>query len=116
MAPSRSQRTTASIRAALAIRAAARVGAFSFLHSRSSTMDDQHTQAGKLSRRSMIKGAAALGAAGAVGALTPMRARAQGTALETKAAKLGFIALTDAAPLFVADEKGFFKKHGMTEV
>ncbi|WP_249977798.1 CmpA/NrtA family ABC transporter substrate-binding protein [Vreelandella olivaria] len=35
---------------------------------------------------------------------------------ETTAAKLGFIALTDAAPLFVADEKGFFAKHGMTDV
>jgi nitrate/nitrite transport system substrate-binding protein len=46
----------------------------------------------------------------------PLIASAQNTALETKAAKLGFIALTDAAPLFVADEKGFFKKHGMTEV
>jgi ABC-type nitrate/sulfonate/bicarbonate transport system substrate-binding protein len=36
--------------------------------------------------------------------------------LHTTKAKLGFIALTDAAPLFVADEKGFFKKHGMTDV
>ena len=36
--------------------------------------------------------------------------------LETTQAKLGFIALTDAAPLFVADEKGFFAKHGMTGV
>lgn len=35
---------------------------------------------------------------------------------ETKKAKLGFIALTDAAPLFVAHEKGFFKKYGMPEV
>jgi nitrate/nitrite transport system substrate-binding protein len=77
-------------------------------------MQDKYMQAA-VSRRSVIKGAAALGAAGAVGALTPIAARAQ-TALETKAAKLGFIALTDAAPLFVADEKGFFKKHGMTDV
>lgn len=68
-----------------------------------------------VSRRSVIKAGAALGAAG-VGGLWPAAAPAQGTALETKAAKLGFIALTDAAPLFVADEKGFFKKHGMTEV
>ncbi len=68
------------------------------------------------SRRSLIKNAAALTGAGMVGAMWPTVARAQGTALETKAAKLGFIALTDAAPLFVADEKGFFKKHGMTEV
>ncbi|MFO7703772.1 MAG: CmpA/NrtA family ABC transporter substrate-binding protein [Halopseudomonas sp.] len=36
--------------------------------------------------------------------------------LETTKAKLGFIALTDAAPLFIADEKGFFAKHGMTDV
>ena len=62
-----------------------------------------------VSRRTLIKGALAAGA-------FPGIAMAQGTALETKAAKLGFIALTDAAPLFVADEKGFFKKHGMTEV
>ncbi|NML46450.1 ABC transporter substrate-binding protein [Ramlibacter sp. G-1-2-2] len=62
-----------------------------------------------LSRRTVLKGAAL--AAGFPGIVM-----AQGTTLETKAAKLGFIALTDAAPLFVADEKGFFKKHGMTEV
>jgi nitrate/nitrite transport system substrate-binding protein len=68
------------------------------------------------SRRSVIKGAAALGSASIAGGMWPATASAQSTALETKAAKLGFIALTDAAPLFVADEKGFFKKHGMTEV
>ena len=69
----------------------------------------------KVTRRTVLQGAAALGGAGLAGGL-PGIAMAQGTALETKAAKLGFIALTDAAPLFVADEKGFFKKHGMTEV
>jgi nitrate/nitrite transport system substrate-binding protein len=90
------------------------VGAFSFWHYRSIAMKQQSTQA--VTRRELIKGAAALGAASAIGALMPLRARAQGAAPETKAAKLGFIALTDAAPLFVADEKGFFKKHGMTEV
>src|SRR3990167_6973657 len=41
---------------------------------------------------------------------------ASGTEVETTKAKLGFIALTDAAPLFVAAEKGFFAKYGMTEV
>ncbi|WP_008313485.1 CmpA/NrtA family ABC transporter substrate-binding protein [Leptolyngbya sp. PCC 6406] len=35
---------------------------------------------------------------------------------ETPAAKLGFIALTDSAPLIIASEKGFFAKYGMTEV
>jgi nitrate/nitrite transport system substrate-binding protein len=67
-----------------------------------------------LSRRTVLQGAAALGAAAA--GLAPAIVRAQGTALETRSARLGFIALTDAAPLFVADEKGFFRKHGMTEV
>jgi nitrate/nitrite transport system substrate-binding protein len=74
------------------------------------------SKADKVSRRSLLRGAGALGAASFTGALWPATASAQGTALETKAAKLGFIALTDAAPLFVADEKGFFRKHGMTEV
>lgn len=36
--------------------------------------------------------------------------------LETTSAKLGFIALTDAAPLIIALEKGFFAKYGMTDV
>ena len=33
-----------------------------------------------------------------------------------KKANLGFIALTDAAPLFVAKEKGIFAKYGMPDV
>ncbi|MBE9235357.1 ABC transporter substrate-binding protein [Anabaena aphanizomenioides LEGE 00250] len=36
--------------------------------------------------------------------------------VETTKAKLGFIALTDAAPLIIAKEKGFFAKYGMTDV
>lgn len=67
------------------------------------------------SRRNMIKGAVSIGAASLVPALFSTTAKAN-PKLETTAAKLGFIALTDAAPLFVADEKGFFKKHGMTNV
>lgn len=35
---------------------------------------------------------------------------------EVTTAKLGFIALTDAAPLVIALEKGLFAKYGMTEV
>jgi nitrate/nitrite transport system substrate-binding protein len=35
---------------------------------------------------------------------------------EVKKVKLGFIALTDCAPLVIAKEKGFFAKYGMTEV
>ena len=80
-----------------------------------------HMAGNGTTRRSLLQaaGASALGALGALGTLgtlAPSIVMAQGNAPETKAAKLGFIALTDAAPLFVADEKGFFKKHGMTEV
>jgi nitrate/nitrite transport system substrate-binding protein len=35
---------------------------------------------------------------------------------EVTKAKLGFIALTDASPLIIAQEKGYFAKYGMTEV
>ncbi|MBE9009161.1 ABC transporter substrate-binding protein [Pseudanabaenaceae cyanobacterium LEGE 13415] len=35
---------------------------------------------------------------------------------ETTTAKLGFIALTDSAPLIIALEKGFFAKYGMKDV
>lgn len=67
------------------------------------------------SRRALLRQAAAVGGAAMAGSLWSSRVVAS-TQPETKAAKLGFIALTDAAPLFVADEKGFFKKHGMTDV
>ena len=36
--------------------------------------------------------------------------------VETTTAKLGFIALTDSAPLIIAKEKGLFAKYGMTDV
>jgi len=46
----------------------------------------------------------------------PAGAFAQSAGPEVKGAKLGFIALTDASPLFVAKEKGFFAKYGMPDV
>jgi nitrate/nitrite transport system substrate-binding protein len=79
-------------------------------------MQSNFNKGSNWSRRSIIQGAAAVGGAAVTGGMWPLSASAQGSTLETKAAKLGFIALTDAAPLFVADEKGFFKKHGMTAV
>jgi nitrate/nitrite transport system substrate-binding protein len=36
--------------------------------------------------------------------------------VETTKAKLGFIPLTDSAPIIIAQEKGFFAKYGMTDV
>ncbi|HEY9877475.1 MAG TPA: CmpA/NrtA family ABC transporter substrate-binding protein [Leptolyngbyaceae cyanobacterium] len=41
---------------------------------------------------------------------------AAGDTPEVTSAKLGFIALTDAAPLIVAKEKGLFAKYGMPDV
>lgn len=78
-------------------------------------MSDSPSATRPLTRRTVTQAAALGGAAALMGSLAPSPARASGKP-ETTKAKLGFIALTDAAPLFVADEKGFFKKHGMTEV
>lgn len=46
----------------------------------------------------------------------PSSAPASGEAPETPNVKLGFIALTDSAPLIIAKEKGLFDKYGMTGV
>ena len=42
--------------------------------------------------------------------------QAKGEQPEVQTATLGFIALTDASPLIIAKEKGFFAKHGMPDV
>jgi nitrate/nitrite transport system substrate-binding protein len=51
-------------------------------------------------------------------ASSPAPAANTGTAdaPEVTTAKLGFIALTDCAPLVIAKEKGFFEKYGMKDV
>ncbi len=41
---------------------------------------------------------------------------AQAAGPEVTKANLGYIALTDARPLVIAKEKGFFAKHGMPDV
>ncbi len=48
--------------------------------------------------------------------LAPLAAQAAPGKPETTEVDLGFIALTDAAPLIIAKEKGFFAKQGMTGV
>src|SRR3981081_1065039 len=73
-----------------------------------------------LSRRSILKhGAAAAGTAAliqAVKAAFPGGAFAATKGPETTKAILGYIALTDAAPLIIAKEKGIFAKYGMPDV
>lgn len=70
----------------------------------------------KLSRRQLLKaGAGTAALLAAVKLNFPAGAFAQGAGPEVKGAKLGFIALTDAAPLFIAKEKGIFAKYGLPE-
>jgi nitrate/nitrite transport system substrate-binding protein len=47
---------------------------------------------------------------------SPATTVASADAPEVTTAKLGFIALTDSAPLIIAKEKGFFDKYGMKNV
>jgi nitrate/nitrite transport system substrate-binding protein len=70
----------------------------------------------KITRRQIIKAAGAAAAATSLGALAPKPLYAATGAPETTKAVLGFIALTDAAPLIVAKEKGFYAKYGMPDV
>ena len=81
------------------------------------TKPTDQTSARGISRRQILKATAGTAALLAAAKLNfPAGAFAQGAGPEVKAAKLGFIALTDAAPLFVAKEKGMFAKYGMPDV
>ena len=67
-----------------------------------------------LKRGSAVAGAAAL--ASAARAAFPSGAFAQGAGPEVRGTRLGYIALTDAAPLIIAKEKGLFAKHGVPDM
>ncbi len=67
-------------------------------------------------RRAILKAAVAGAALGGASALLRAPLYAATARPETTRAVLGFIALTDAAPLIVAKEKGFFARHGMPDV
>ncbi|MDB5650825.1 MAG: nrtA [Hyphomicrobiales bacterium] len=68
-------------------------------------------------RRSLLRGAGSAAALLAAARVSlPGGAFAQGAGPEVKGAKIGYIALTDAAPLIVAQEKGMFAKHGLPEM
>ena len=67
-----------------------------------------------VNRRAILATAATTAATWAA---APRGVWAQGsTAPEVRKATLGYIALTDAAPLIIAKEKGLFAKHGMPDV
>ncbi|MDO9442611.1 MAG: CmpA/NrtA family ABC transporter substrate-binding protein, partial [Beijerinckiaceae bacterium] len=68
-------------------------------------------------RRSLLRGAGATAALLAAARVSlPGGAFAQGAGPEVKGAKIGYIALTDAAALVVAKEKGLFAKHGLPDM
>jgi nitrate/nitrite transport system substrate-binding protein len=71
-----------------------------------------------VSRRSFLKASASTAAlVSAVGTQFPFGVHiAEAAGPEVTKANLGFIALTDAAPLFIAKEKGIFAKYGMPDV
>ncbi|TYO68158.1 ABC transporter substrate-binding protein [Bradyrhizobium hipponense] len=70
-----------------------------------------------LSRRQLLKATGSTAALLAAVKLNfPAGAFAQDAGPEVKGAKLGFIALSDAGPLFVAKDKGLFAKYGMPDV
>ena len=81
-----------------------------------STTNNRRTR-GMIDRRGLLKSAsatAALAAAAKIG--FPSGAFAQGAGPEVTGVKLGYIALTDAAPLVIAKEKGLFAKYGLPDV
>ena len=71
-----------------------------------------------ISRRSLLKaGAGTAAVMSAIGTQFPFGVHvAEAAGPEVTKATLGFIALTDAAPLFVAKDKGIFAKYGMPDV
>ncbi len=71
---------------------------------------------GDVSRRTILKATATAALVSAVRVAFPSGAFAATAEPEVKGAKIGFIALTDAAPLIIAAEKGLFAKHGIPDV
>jgi nitrate/nitrite transport system substrate-binding protein len=68
------------------------------------------------SRRDVLKTTATAALITAMRSAFPSGAFASTGAPEVRGAKLGYIALTDAAPLIIAKEKGLFEKHGLPDV
>ncbi|MFM9941671.1 MAG: CmpA/NrtA family ABC transporter substrate-binding protein [Hyphomicrobiaceae bacterium] len=69
-----------------------------------------------ISRRGVLRATGTAGLLVAARNLVPGGAFAQGAGPEVKGTRLGYIALTDAAPLVIAKEKGLFAKHGLPDM
>ena len=75
-----------------------------------------NTKAMSISRRQVLKISSAAALVSAARLAFPSGAFAATAGPEVTGVKLGYIALTDAAPLIIAQEKGLFAKYGLTEV
>ena len=69
-----------------------------------------------ISRRDILKMGGTAALLSTIKAAFPAGVHAAESGPEVTKAVLGYIALTDAAPLVIAKEKGFFAKHGMADV
>jgi nitrate/nitrite transport system substrate-binding protein len=69
-----------------------------------------------ISRRAALQLSSAALTVAAAKAAFPGGAFAQAAGPEVKGTRLGYIALTDAAPLVIAKEKGYFTKHGVPDM
>lgn len=69
-----------------------------------------------VTRRNLLKTSATAALISAVKTAFPSGAFAATSGPEVSGAKLGFIALTDSAPLVIAKEKGLFAKYGLPDV
>jgi nitrate/nitrite transport system substrate-binding protein len=83
----------------------------------SKTVSASTSVARAIDRRSLLTSTAATAALfAAAKAALPGGAFAQGAGPEVKGTRLGYIALTDAAALVIAKEKGFYAKHGVPDM
>ena len=77
----------------------------------------KRTAIAAMRRRDFLRaGAAAAATMLSARMLLPNGAHAAGAGPEVSGTKLGYIALTDSAPLIIAEEKGFFEKHGLPDM
>ncbi len=74
------------------------------------------TGAAGASRRHLLKLSGAAAVLSAARLALPSGAFAQAAGPEVKGTRLGYIALTDAAPLIIAKEKGIYAKYGLPDM
>ena len=81
-----------------------------------SSREASGTRAGLDRRAFMTRYGATAALLAAAKAALPSGAFASGAGPEVKGTRLGYIALTDAAPLIIAREKGFYARHGVPDM